>query len=190
MTTTTPATPSAPSVEPEWGPSVALLAHEQANVDAFSTVFPHWNRGDISAMLEQYEDDIVWRNIAMGEVYDGKAAVRAFLEDLFRALPDLNLDITLRVPRGKYVAEEYVIRGTHLGPMFGLPASGRRLEIRVMSMVEMRNGRLKEDHFYFDAAGVMQQMGYLPDTSAVRKPAGRVVMGILGWWRRRGSSVS
>ncbi|OFE15821.1 hypothetical protein BA895_04695 [Humibacillus sp. DSM 29435] len=168
---------------------MALLAHEQANVDAFSSVLPHWNRGDIAAMLERYEDDIVWRNIAMGEVYDGKVAVRAFLESLFRALPDLELEVTLRVPRGRYVAEEYVIRGTHLGSMFGLPASGRRLEIRAMSMVEMRNGRLKEDHFYFDAASTMQQMGYLPDTAAVAKPAGRAVMGVLGWWRRRGSAV-
>lgn len=164
-----------------------LLAHEQANIDAFTSVFPHWNSGDISAMLEHYEDDIVWRNIAMGEVYDGKDAVRGFLEGLFLALPDLELDITLRLPRGTYVAEEYIIRGTHLGPMFGLPASGRRLEIRAMSMVEMRNGRLKEDHFYFDAAGAMQQMGYLPETAAARKPAGRAVLGLLGWWRRRGN---
>lgn len=73
--------------------------------------------------------------------------------------------------------------------MFGHPASGRRLEIRAMSMVEMRNGRLKEDHFYFDAAGTMQQMGYLPDTAALRQPAGRAVMEILGWWRRRAGSV-
>lgn len=184
MTTTTAPAQTA-AIEPEWGPSVDLLPHEQANLDAFTNVFPHWNSGDVSAMLEHYEDDIVWHNVPMGEVYDGKAAVRGFLEDLFRALPDLELDVTLRVPRGKYVAEEYVIRGTHSGPMFGLPASGRRLEIRAMSMVEMRNGRLKEDHFYFDAAGAMQQMGYLPATASLRTPAGRAVFAILGRWRRR-----
>ncbi|MDN5789607.1 MAG: ester cyclase [Micrococcales bacterium] len=190
MTTTTTPTATRPSTEPEWGTSLDLLPHEQANLDAFTGVFPHWNSGNIPAMLEHYEDDIVWRNIPMGEVYDGKEAVRRFLEDLFRALPDLELDVTLRVPRGKYVAEEYTIRGTHLGPMFGLPPSGRRLEIRAMSMVELRGGRLKEDHFYFDAAGAMQQMGYLPDTAAVRRPAGRAVFGLLGWWRRRGGSAA
>ena len=61
----------------------------------------------------------------MDEVYDGKEAVKAFLERLFVALPDITLEITLRVPRGKYVTEEYILRGTHLGPMFGLPATGR-----------------------------------------------------------------
>ncbi len=194
MTTTsapTPATtlPAMPEpAEPEWGLSLDLLAHEQANLDAFERVFPHWNAGDIPAMLEHYDDEIVWHNIAMGEVYTGKEAVKGFLERLFTALPDLELDVTLRVPRGRYVAEEYVIRGTHLGPMFGLPPTGRRLEIRAMSMVELRDGRLKEDHFYFDAAGAMRQMGLMPEVAAASAPLGRVVLGAVAWFRRRSAT--
>lgn len=188
MTTESAGSAAPASTQPEWGPSGDLLPHEQANLDAFTTVFPHWNSGDINRMLEQYEDDIVWHNVPMGEVYDGKAAVRAFLEELFCALPDLELEVTLRVPRGRYVAEEYIIRGTHRGPMFGLPPSDRRLEIRAMSMVEMRNGRLKEDHFYFDAAGAMQQMGYLPPTTSARSLVGRMLLGALSRLRRRSAT--
>ena len=174
-----------PNTEPEWGVSLSLLAHEAANLRAFESVFPHWNSGHIAGMLEHYEDDIVWHNIAMGEVYDGKEAVRGFLEGLYAALPDLELDVTLRVPRGRYVAEEYVIRGTHLGTMFGLPATGRRLELRCMSMVELRNGRLKEDHFYFDAASAMQQMGLMPSVEAASGLVGRTILKAAAWSVRR-----
>ena len=177
--------PVLPATEPEWGVSHALLAHEAANLRAFEDVFPHWNSGRIARMLDHYEDDIVWRNIAMGEVYDGKEAVRGFLEGLFAALPDLELDVTLRLPRGRYVAEEYVIRGTHLGTMFGLPPTGRRLEIECMSMVELRNGRLKEDHFYFDAASAMRQMGLMPGVEAATRPVGRTVLRAAAWFVRR-----
>jgi steroid delta-isomerase-like uncharacterized protein len=156
-----------------------LTPTEQRNLAAFSGVFPHWNHRDIPRMLTFYNDDIVWRNVAMQETYRGKEEVRAFLAQLFRALPDLELDVTLRIARGKYVAEEYVIRGTHLGPFYGIPPTGKRLAIPAMSMVEMRDGKLQEDHFYYDAASVLRQMGMLPPVAAVNTPLGRMMLQLL-----------
>src|SRR5439155_15205558 len=98
------------AAEREWGISTELTDEEQANMAAFEGVFPHWNNGDIDNMLTHYNEDIIFVNMSMGERYEGKAAVRGFLEQLFGALPDLELDVTLRVPRGKYVAEEYHIQ--------------------------------------------------------------------------------
>jgi steroid delta-isomerase-like uncharacterized protein len=169
---------------PEWGRSTPLQAHEQANLEAFSGVFPHWNARDIPAMLEYYEDDISWHNIATGEVFQGKAAVGGFLQELFTALPDFRLEVTLRLPRGEYVAEEYVIAGTHLGPMFGIPATGRPIRLRAMSMVRMRNGRLLEDHFYFDLTSALQQMGLFPGLDAARRPLGRAALALAVHRRR------
>jgi steroid delta-isomerase-like uncharacterized protein len=175
------------TAQPEWGPSTDLLGHERANIGTFRSVLPLWNSGDIEGLLEHYCDDIVWRNVAMDEVYDGKDAVRAFLKRLYTAMPDLQLDVTKRLPRGHYVAEEYVIRGTHLGSMFGLPPTGRRLELKFMSMVEFRDGKLKEDHFYFDVASTMRQMGYFPEASAAEKLPGRLVLGLVSRVIRRRS---
>jgi len=172
-------------VLPEWGTSTDLLPHEAANLATFESVFPLWNSGDIEGLLAHYCDDVVWRNMAMGEVYDGKDAVRGFLQRLYAALPDLELDVTLRLPRGRYVAEEYVIRGTHLGPMFGLPPTGRRLELRFMSMVELRDGKLKEDHFYFDISSAMRQMGYFPDPASAERLPGRLLLGLVSRMIRR-----
>jgi steroid delta-isomerase-like uncharacterized protein len=183
---TMPAPTTEPAAtEPEWGRSTELLTHEARNLGTFESVFPLWNSGDIEGLLIHYCDDVVWHNVAMGEVYNGKDAVRGFLQRLYTALPDLELDVTLRLPRGRYVAEEYVIRGTHLGSMFGLPATGRRLELRFMSMVELRDGKLKEDHFYFDVASAMRQMGYFPEASAAEKLPGRVVLGLVSRLIRR-----
>ena len=185
---TMPAPPTTTEIAPsDWGPSTELLPHEADNLATIATVAPLWSTRDIPSLLEHYADDIVWRNVAMDEVYDGKEAVKAFLERLFTALPDLELDVTLRLPRGKYVAEEYVIRGTHLGTMFGLPPTGRRLELKFMSTVELRDGKLKEDHFYFDVASAMRQMGYFPDAAVAEKLPGRVVLGLVSRVIRRRS---
>lgn len=188
--TVTPSLDASPASEAyanEWGSATTLSDEEAANLATVATVATHWNRQDAAAIVEHYEDDIVWRNVAMGEVYTGKAAVRGFLDQLFVALPDLSLDVTFRVPRGGFVAEEYVIRGTHRGPMFGLPATGRAVELPAVSMVEMRHARFAEDHFYFDAASAMRQMGYFPDSTAAYTMPGRAVLGVVSRVIRLGS---
>jgi steroid delta-isomerase-like uncharacterized protein len=165
--------------EREWGISTELTPEEEANMAAFEGVFPHWNNGDITKMLTHYNDDIVFVNIAMGERYEGKEAVRGFLEHLFGALPDLELDVTLRVPKGKYVAEEYHIKGHHRGEFFGIPATGKYVDIPCVSMVELRDGKLKEDHFYFDALTCMRQMGLAPSVDVMKGPVGRTSMRLM-----------
>ena len=178
-------TVTAAAVLSEWGETTPLLAEEERDLATVAAVVPLWNRQDAAAIVEHYEDDIEWRNVAMGEVYSGKAAVRGFLEQLFAALPDLTLDVRFRAPRGRVVAEEYVIRGTHTGSMFGLPGTGRRVELSAVSMVEMRGGRFLTDHFYFDAASAMRQMGYFPEAAAAYSPVGRLVLGLAARVIRR-----
>ena len=167
------------AAEREWGISTELTDEEQANMAAFEGVFPHWNNGDITKMLTHYNEDIIFVNMPMGERYEGKEAVRGFLEHLFGALPDLELDVTLRVPRGKYVAEEYHIRGHHRGDFFGIPATGKYVDIACVSMVELRDGKLKEDHFYFDVMSALRQMGLVPSVAAMQGPLARVAMRMM-----------
>lgn len=171
--------------ETEWGLTAPLTTDEEANLATVAAVVPHWNRQDAAAVVAFYTPDIVWHNVAMGEVYTGRAQVQAFLEELFVALPDLRLDVTFRAPRGRYVAEEYVITGTHRGPMFGLPGTGRRVELHAVSMVQMREGRFAVDHFYFDAASAMRDMGYFPDAAMAYTRPGRIVLGLAAWFIRR-----
>ena len=59
-----------------------------------------------------------------------------------------------------------------------------------MSMLELRDCLMKEDHFYFDAASVMRQMGYFPEASAAEKLPGRIVLGLLSPLSRRRSRSS
>ncbi len=171
--------------ETEWGLTAPLTADEEANLRAVAAVVPHWNRQDAAAVVAFYTPDIVWHNVAMGEVYTGRAQVQAFLEELFVALPDLRLDVIFGAPRGRYVAEEYVITGTHRGPMFGLPGTGRRVELHAVSMVQMREGRFAVDHFYFDAASAMRDMGYFPEAAMAHTRPGRIVLGLAAWFIRR-----
>jgi steroid delta-isomerase-like uncharacterized protein len=165
--------------EREWGSSTDLTDEEKANLAAFVSIAECWNAHDLPRILEHYNDDVVWRNVPTGEVYEGKAEVGAFLESLFNALDDLELEVTLRVPRGKYVAEEYHIRGLHTGELLGIPATYREVDIPCISFVEMRDGKWKEDRFYYDVSTVLRQMGLFPPLEMARKPVGHFGMWAL-----------
>ena len=105
-----------------------LTETEERNLKAVADVLPFWNSGDIEGILSFYDDDIVWVNVALEETYNGKDEVRAFLERLYAALPDLTFGADWAIARGDQIAERWTVSGTHRGPFWGIPATGRTFE--------------------------------------------------------------
>ena len=153
--------------------ALTLTPTEQRNLDTLAAVVPQWNRHDVAGILAHYDEQITWHDVARGHTHRGKQQVGDYLRALFAALPDLRLDLTTRLPSGDHVAEEYTITGTHRGSFFGIPPTGRPLRIRAVSVVRMRDGRLAEDTFYVDLAGVLGQMGLFPPLDLAETRWGR-----------------
>ncbi len=150
-----------------------LSAVEQRNLRTVTEVLTYWNRQDVESVLAHYDDSITWLNIALEETYRGKSEVRVFLRKLFTAFPDLNFEVTYKIARGHNVAEQWVIRGTHLGTFMGIPGTGRKVEIPGMSMAELREGKFVSDHFYFDALGILRDMALMPPLAVSETAPGR-----------------
>jgi steroid delta-isomerase-like uncharacterized protein len=159
-----------------------LTETEQRNLRSVTDVLQYWNRQDLEGVLAYYDESITWLNIAMEETYRGKAEVRQFLRKLFAAFPDLNFEVTYKIARGDNVAEQWFIRGTHLGMFMGIPPTRRRVEIPGMSMAELREGKFVSDHFYFDALGVLRDMALMPPLSVSETAVGRgaLALGVAG----------
>ncbi len=152
----------------------APTAEESRNLATVADVLPWWNSHDIEGILRHYDPEIAWNNVAMAETYRGLDEVSGYLRSLFLAFPDLTFAVRHRIAKGGQIAEEWTMRGTHRGEFIGIPPTGRVVEIDGMSMVRMRDGRFLRDDFYFDAAGVMRQLGLLPSLAVTRGPVGRL----------------
>jgi hypothetical protein len=88
-----------------------------------------WNGHDASAMTPLVTADVVWRDPALPEPARGEAAVRAFMQDSWRAFPDLAFEETgppTIGPDGRVVIQ-WRMRGTNEGPIDppGFAATGR-----------------------------------------------------------------
>ena len=68
------------------------------------------------------------------------------------------------VTEGDKVVSRFRARGTHQGETEDLgPPTGNRVEITGISMSTVAEGKLVEDWTNFDAMGMMQQLGMVPE---------------------------
>lgn len=97
----------------------------------------------------------------------GKAALRKFYATHFipKMPPDLELIPVSRTIGTDRVVDEMVLRFTHTIEMdWMLPAiapTGRGVEIAVVAIVHVRDGKVAHEHIYWDQASVLAQLGLL-----------------------------
>src|SRR5678816_1519289 len=63
------------------------------------------------------------------------------------------------------IVDEMVFRFTHSIPMDwilpGIPPTGKRVEVPLVAIVRVRDGKVAHEHIYWDQASVLVQIGLL-----------------------------
>jgi predicted ester cyclase len=78
-----------------------------------------------------------------------------------KGFPDLHYEIMdLVVTENKAVART-IVRGTHLGELWGLKPTGRRFEISQINIEHLKNGKIVEHWRVSDEIGLMKQLGFI-----------------------------
>jgi steroid delta-isomerase-like uncharacterized protein len=92
--------------------------------------------------------------------YVGRDAVCAFYAGMLRALPGLRIDVLHTHASDTAVVLEVVIRGQHLGPWRGLPATGAQIELPLCGIFTFDDAeRLAGERIYYDRATLLRQLG-------------------------------
>jgi steroid delta-isomerase-like uncharacterized protein len=80
----------------------------------------------------------------------------------YGAFPDLRQDVEDAVADGDRVAVRFTARGTHEGPLMGVPPSGRPVAVSGIAVMRVADGRVAEVWEVFDLMGMLQQIGAIP----------------------------
>lgn len=113
--------------------------------------------GDIDRALTHFDTDCVV--VDMNDTANpalGWAGVREYLEHVYAAVSDLEIDVTGTIAHGDGVAAEMVISGRHTGELAGIPASGRRLTYHACVCYRLEGGLIAEERVYYDVAEMTQ----------------------------------
>jgi steroid delta-isomerase-like uncharacterized protein len=92
-----------------------------------------------------------------------KAIVR-----LFRTVfPDLQWEINDLIAEGDKVVARTTMRGTHRGDFFGIPPTGRKVEMPGVHIMRVADGRIIEHWGSNDDLSLMRQLGAIPTPGEV-----------------------
>jgi steroid delta-isomerase-like uncharacterized protein len=124
-----------------------------------------YNAGDLDACMELYAEDAVQR--MHDGTFAGRSAIRERLARDLTACPDAAYTVGSFVEQGDSFADEWTFAGTQTGPLSlpdgtQLPPTGKRLEIKGMELVQVRDGKIVIDNLYYDAMAILAQAGLLP----------------------------
>lgn len=130
-----------------------------------------WDEHDIDTFLDMLADDFVWRDLTLPEPLTTRDAMRQYMEEWFRAFPDMRMRTTNRVVGEDTVAAEVEFTGTNTGPLVmggvEIPPTGKQLKNPGAYFVRVKDGKVAEFSSHPDAAGMMMQLGLMP-TEATR----------------------
>jgi steroid delta-isomerase-like uncharacterized protein len=134
------------------------------------------NRHDLDAVMATFGDGARYDDEPWGDHRTGLGGVRSYYTELLSALPDLMIDVQHRHVSSDSVVVEVIIRGTHLGPWRGLPATGRRIEFPLCGVYTFdENDRLACERIYYDRGAVLRQLGLFHEPV---RGFGRIVTGL------------
>ena len=116
------------------------------------------NQGDLAIVEELIAPDFMNHEAPPGRDR-GPESIRQLATMLRTAFPDLRFTIEDIVAEGDVVAGRLVMRGTHRGPLMGMPPTGRSVHQAHMHFVRFRDGKAIEHWGLRDDAGMMRDLG-------------------------------
>jgi len=120
-----------------------------------------FNQGRVDLVDVLLHPDYVNHSPGSPDLPAGRDGVRRVVQMLRTAFPDLHYAIEDLVVGPDAVAARTTMTGTHLGPFFGVPATGKAIRVAQFTIEHIRDGRIVAHHRLTDELALHRQLGLL-----------------------------
>ena len=112
-----------------------------------------------------FAEDAVFTQMPLPQPFTGREAIagmlRLFYEDAFSDAKGELRQVAADTERGLGFIE-FTFRGRHTGALAGIPPTGRDVEVPMLGIYEIANGKIQKARLYYDMATLTRQLGQLP----------------------------
>jgi len=120
----------------------------------------HWRNRDPAGLAASHAEDGVVTSPMFGTV-TGRPAIEASYRELFAIFEDWTFEPEQALVDGDRAAQPFHVQATHTQELFGIAATGRRLDIRGVLLFELADGRIQRERRLYDFTGMLVQIGVL-----------------------------
>jgi steroid delta-isomerase-like uncharacterized protein len=118
------------------------------------------NRHDVAAIAALYAPDCAVESPFFSSL-QGRAMVEESFRQWFAIFPDSEVTLESMIADPPRLAVAALITATHEGEMFGVPATHKRVEFRVVRLAEIEDGLIATERRVYDFTGLLVQLGVL-----------------------------
>ena len=140
-----------------------MLGLKEVKIKSFAhTIIDTWNTRVDEKIIQLYSLDYVGDDLTGGKKRSGSEGVKDWLDRVLHAFPNIHYTLIDYVESGDRLVLHWLAEGNHHGSFLKIPASGKQVRINGISILKIENGKIKEGKLFWDLAGVLRQIGLLP----------------------------
>jgi len=128
-----------------------------------------WNARRLDVADQIFSEDCVTHQLRSGVLAEpacrGPQEIKEHVSGWLMSFPDLRFSIEQMIAERDRVVSQLVMEGTHQGTWMGISPTGKRLQIRMMTIHRIANNKIAEDWVLVESLGFFQQLGVLPSTT-------------------------
>ena len=144
----------------------------EGNKNAVRRLFEEvWNKGNLPVADELFSSTYVHHDASTPDVGRGPESEKKRATLYRTAFQDFRLTIEDILAEGETVVARWSCRGTHKGDLNGIAPTGKQFAISGTSIARFASGKMVEGWINWDALGLMQQLGVVPELAKAKAMA-------------------
>jgi steroid delta-isomerase-like uncharacterized protein len=118
-----------------------------------------WNKGNFEKLEAIIDPGYINHNPSTPNPPPGPDGLKPIILAMRNGIPDLRYLIEDLIITPDKVVARVLVTGTHLNTLFGIPGSGRKIEMSQINIERIKNGKIVEHWRVSEELKMMQQLG-------------------------------
>lgn len=132
----------------------------QYNIKFYSKVWDEViNEGKVSVLDTAYAPNVVLHTVP--EI-KGAAKAKAYYANYVTGFSDRKFIVKEIFAQGNKLTKYWEFKATHTGDFFGIPATGKKIDVEGCTIATIVNGKITEERDFFDNYEFLKQLGLIP----------------------------
>lgn len=138
------------------------MAAQDDNVTLHREALEAFNTHDPDQVMPYFADEVVSTDHPQQQTMKSREAIRAWNQAWLDAYPDGEIEVIDCLPAGEWTVARFVGRGTNTGPLARFEPTNRRTELEFCDLARWDDGKIVEEHIYYDMYGLLSELGHVP----------------------------